>query len=489
MDQKMVDTLSQAFAQAMTQAMPGMAVGTKAPATAPTGAWIHGPGGLFAGTAIEKQVLSLRVAPRGISQVLRAFPSQYTNPEFGYLTGIIQESGQTHPSDECSTCVHAITQSCVQTAQFGRICAETKTLTIARAVERVNRMDVDYQLVNDLFGSEFANDFFRGVRQIDRGRVMQLAVAWAMVEVGVLMQNLNMPLVWTGNPANNVGTGYVPFVGLDTLISTNKVDAHTGNDCEALYSDVKEFNYNLVNSTDAAGNFRIVRLLEYLDAYLYHNASRQGFLPVDWVIVMRPELWYELSMIWPVAWMTTRNITMPAGNTNFLDATRIREMVEQMQSGMFIMLNGRRHRVVLDDGIFEYTNVNDANVPAGSFASNIYMIPLRIMGQRDVTFFEHLDYRVGRREIADARLQNVYWTDDGRFLWTNETEKFCFTISGEIRPRVVLLTPQLAGRIDHVRYAPEQHFRSWDQDSDYFFKGGEDDRPMPSLYSDWNLPD
>jgi hypothetical protein len=114
------------------------------------------------------------------------------------------------------------------------------------------------------------------------------------------------------------------------------------------------------------------------------------------------------------------------------------------------------------------------------------MIPTKIMGSRDVCYYEHLDYRKGRREISDARLTNTYWTDDGRFLWTNETTKFCFTVSGEIRPRIILLTPQLAGRINHVMYAPAQHLRSWDQDSDYFFKGGEDDRPTPSLYSDWD---
>lgn len=488
MDQQLIDTLSAAFAQAMAQAMPGMAPGQKAPATAPTGSWMHGPGGLFAGTAIDKAVLSLRIAPRGLSSVLRAFPSAWTNPEFGYLTGVIEESGQTQPSDECSTCVHAITQSCVQTAQFGRICAETKTLTIQQALERVNRMDIDYQLVNDLFGPDFARDFFRGVQRIDKGRVMQLAVAWAMVEVGVLMQNYGVPMVWQGNPANNVGTGYREFPGLDILISQNKVDAHTGTTCPSLYSDIKEFGYNNVNSADAAGNFRIVRLMEYMEAYLYHTASRQNFLPVEGIICMRPELWYELSMIWPTAWMTTRNITLPAGNTNFLDATRIREMVAEMQRSMIMWLNGRKYRVVLDDGIFEYTNVNDANVPAGSFASNIYFVPLRVLGQRDVTFFEHLDYRVGRQEISDARLQYIYWTDDGRFLWTHETTKFCFTVSGELKPRIVLLTPQLAGRINHVLYTPAQHFKSFDQDSDYFFKGGEDDRPAPSLYSDWNMP-
>lgn len=483
MDQKLIETLTTAFAQAMSQA-----VGQKAPATTPTGSWMHGPGGLFAGTAIDKQVLSLRITPRGISSELRAFPSMYTNPEYGYITGIIEESGQTQPNDECSTCVHAITQSCVQTAQFGRICGETKTLTIQRAIERVNRMDVDYQLVNDMFGESFARDFFRGVQRIDNTRVMQLAVAWAMLEVGVIFQNYTVPMVWQGNPANNVGTGYREFPGLDILIGVNKFDAHSGNACDSLDSDVKEFGYNNVNSADAAGNFRIVRLMEYMEAYLYHTASRQNMLPLESIIVMRPELWYELSMIWPVAWMTTRNIVMPAGNTATLDATRIREMVAEMQRDMIMWLNGRRYRVVLDDGIFEYTNVNDQNVPAGSFASNIYFVPTRIMGQRDVCFFEHLDYRAGRQEIADARLQQTYWTDDGRFLWTHETAKFCFTVSGELKPRILLLTPQLAGRINHVLYTPAQHFKSWDPDSDYFWKGGTEDRPSPSLWSDWNLP-
>jgi len=488
MEQNQINMLANAFAQAISQAGEGLgfSVGQKAPATSPSGTWLHGPGGLFAGSVIDKRVIALRIAPRGISSVLRAFPNVETNPQYGYITGFLDVPGIDEPSNECSSCKQTKTKTCVQTAQFGRVCRETKTLTLRRAIERVNRGDIDYELVNDLFGPEYAKDFFKGPAMMDNSRVMQLAVAWAMVEAGVGLQNVLHPHTWTGNPANNVGTGYMEFPGLDILIGTNKVDAISGTTCPALYSDVKDFGYNLVNSTDAAGNFRIVRLMEYLEAYLFHNADRQGLAPVETVIVMRPELWYELSMIWPIAWMTTRNIVMPAGNTNFLDATRIREMVQEMQSSMIMWINGRRHQVVLDDGIYEYTNENDANVPAGNFASNIYFVPVKFMGGQDATFYEHQDYRVGRQEAELARLQQEFWTDDGRFLWTNERTKFCFTISGEIRPRIVLLTPQLAGRINYVRYAPAQHFRSWDEDSDYFMDGGVVERDAPSLWSDWN---
>jgi hypothetical protein len=474
MNDQAINNLATLLAQAIKQANGPQGVGYKAPGTTPTGTWIHGPGGLFAGTAVDKAIISLRIAPRGISSVLRAFPSEYTNPEFGYITGIVEEDGQDQPSNECSTCVHGVTETCVQTAQFGRQCAETKTLTIQRALERVNRTDIDYELVNQLFGPDFATNFFAAKTRMSQTQVMQVATAWAMEEVAVILQNMTHPLTWTGNPAASIGTGYMEPPGLDILIGTNKVDAHTGTTCPALYSDVKDF--------------RIVRFMEYMEAYLYHNAERQNLLPVQWAIVMRPELWYELSMIWPTAWMTTRNIVLPAGNTNYLDATRIREMVQEMQTSMTIWLNGRRHPVVLDDGILEYTHALDAEVPAGSLASNIYFVPLTYRGNNAATFYEHLDWRRAAPEEAAGNLGGTYWTDDGRFHWTAEFVKFCYTISAEIKWRIVLLTPQLAGRINYVVYSPLQHFRDWDPESPYFFKGGEEDRPSPSLYSDWNLP-
>jgi len=85
-------------------------------------------------------------------------------------------------------------------------------------------------------------------------------------------------------------------------------------------------------------------------------------------------------------------------------------------------------------------------------------------------------------------LQNEFWTDDGRFLWTIDRQNWCYVILGKIEPRIILRTPMLAGRLDFVKYTPVQHFREFAQDSDYFVKGGEPSRPAPSLWSDWNLP-
>jgi len=325
-------------------------------------------------------------------------------------------------------------------------------------------------------------------RNYDRNQLLQIATAQGMLLIAMLLQNKLVPMVWQGNPANNIGTGYAEFPGLDLLISTGKVDAITGTTCPALDSDVKEFNYRSINTVDANNNFLIVRYMSTMAAYLQHNAVRQNLAPVEWAVVMRPEAWYELTEIWPVAWLSTRNIVMPAGNTNFIDASRVAEMRDDMRAGQYLYINGLRYPVITDDGVYEYNSTNDANLEAGEFACNFYFVPLRYLGNRPATFWQHKDYRGAQLDINMAKLEREIWTDDGRFMWTVERNKWCYTLSGKVEPRIILKVPQLAGRINHVKYSPLQHFRSSDQDSDYFVKGGVSSRTAPSLYSEWNLP-
>lgn len=479
--------LAQAVAEGVANAMSQKQFGTKAPALPINPNQMHGPNGLFGVAGTDRNVLSLRIAPYGISSVLRASPSLEMNPLYPYITGFETGDDQSEPDDRCSTCVSGETEACYQTAQFGYVCRETKTLEPSKLIERTNAGDLNLSLVNDILG--IRNDSMAAIRNYNRNTVLNIQTAWAMLEVGMLFQNALAPMYWQGNPANNVGDGYMEFPGLDILIGTNKVDAITGTQCESLDSDVKDYNYNDINLVQG-NTFRIVRLLSYLEAYVYYNALNQNLLPATWMWCMRPELWYELTEIWPVAYLTTRNVTIPNGNTNFLDATRINDMRDAMREGQFLYTNGRRHPVVLDTGIYEANSTNDANLAAGEFASNIYLVPMTYLGTRPATYIEYKDYRVARLDWnrANGNVDDNNWTDDGRFRWVTEQLKFCYTISGSVEPRIILKTPQLAGRLNNVKYQPEQHFRDWDEDSDYFYKGGVSLRSSSAYYSDWNLP-
>lgn len=480
------EAFAKAFAEAYAAAQrPGAQRSVRKQATGPTGSWIQGPGGIFSG-AVKEPVISLRIAPRGVSSVLPVAGVTWTNPEFNYITGIEEADGSAEPDSPCETCISGVTQSCIQTAQFGYVCRETKTLTPQRAIERVNQGELPLELVNDILGNS-PNDVFAAIRNLDQSTILQVATTMAMVEVGALMQNALVPMVWQGNPANSVGTGYREFPGLDILIGQNKVDAHTGARCEALDSDVKDFEYGLVTQPVADG-WPIVPLIEAMEAYLYHNGIRQGLAPVETAICMRPELWYILSEVWGQGEASSRFIVVPTGNFVTVEGTQIRQTVNSMREGMYMFINGRQHPVIVDDGIFEHNSTNDQNLESGEFASSIYFLPLTFLGGRPATLIQHKDYSLITPELAAGRMQNEFWSDDGRFLWTVDKQKWCYVLSATIEPRVVLYTPQLAGRIDHVKYIPPQHFRSPFPGDPNFFKGGVSERPAPSLWSDWEYP-
>jgi hypothetical protein len=456
------------------------AYGIKAPTGTPTTNYIHGPGGIFGVAGLDEQVISARIAPRGIAQMLTVNPTIYTDPQYPYITGY-EESG-SEPTGVCDTCISGVTQSCIQTAPLGRVCRESKEIEINRVFQRINPGEMDLQLVNDILGQDttFVPTPSQGQTAIN------MMVAWAMVEIGMGLQNKLTPLVWQGNPTNNTtGGGYKEFIGLDTLIGTNKVDAITGTRCAALDSDVKQFAYKDIAYTNPNGTFRIVEYLNMVLKYVMHNAERSGMLPATWAIAMRPEMWHELLKVWPLAYYSSRDVVVPSGNTNFIDATRVAEMRNMMRDGMYLDTIAGRVPVVTDDGIFVHNSTNNANVPAGSFASTLYVVPLTYTGRNPATYWEYLDYRGAQADIRMLNETDKYWiSDSGRFMWTQEDSKWCFTISGKIEPRLVLKTPQLAGKIENIMYTPVQPLRSYDQDSDYFLKGGVDSRDAPSLWTD-----
>jgi len=113
-------------------------------------------------------------------------------------------------------------------------------------------------------------------------------------------------------------------------------------------------------------------------------------------------------------------------------------------------------------------------------------VPLRAKNM-PVLYWEHLDYRAAQGDLSVFNNQQQFWpTDGGRYLWAVQSTNWCFKIQAKIEPRVVLRTPQLAGRIQHVMYTPLQHLREWDPTSPYRLKGGEEEyNTPPSYYTPW----
>ena len=140
---------------------------------------------------------------------------------------------------------------------------------------------------------------------------------------------------------------------------------------------------------------------------------------------------------------------------------------------MAIMINGETYPVVTDVGIFEHNNINNANLLPGEYASSIYFVPLTVRENFPVTYMEFMDYKQSQPDINLLQNMPTFWyTDNGKFYWNYDGDKWCFILNLLTEQRIILRTPHLAGRIDYVKYEPLQHERDSDPSGAYHMDGG-----------------
>ena len=430
---------------------------TKTPAGFSTYTPLHGSSGIFAGPGLERDVVTAHVRPQGISSVLPLIPSVNEDPRFAALTGYTADSG-SQPDTSCEDAPTGYVKSCNLTARFGRLRYDTQTIEMNDVMRRVNRGDfTDLVLRGRVLG--MTNLPPSGLNE---GQILDVVTMSEMVGVGVRFERALNAQIWQGTTAiaNQ-------FPGLDAQIATGHMDADTATLCPSLDSDVKDYNYQTLD-------VNIVRYLAQLEWYLRYNADTMGLDPVRWVISMRPDLWYELTAIWPCAYNTDRCGAAVGSNSSVvLDGRDNVIDRDNMRNGMYLTVNGNRYDVIVDTGIYEQNNANDANLAAGEYASSIYFVPLTMQGNFPVTYREYLDYRHAQPDVSLLRgLEDFFWTDGGVYTWALEQVKWCYKLAAKTEQRIILRTPHLAGRLDNVKYTPLQHLRDPNADSPYFVDGG-----------------
>ena len=453
----------------------------------PSEPYYTGPASLFGVAGLERDIISTRVQPTGFASTLPAVGTVVTNPLFPYITGPTSDTG-SDPSGVCGHCKEAgHMKSCLQTAQFGRYCRETRELNATRIGQQTNRGEFqDIRVINGPLLTD-ANSII--TPNVQGNPSLFNEVFMRFVEVGISFQNLLGRQFYIGNPANNnAGGGYREFPGADILIGTNKVDAITGAECPGLDSDVKNFNYQKVEDGD------IVRVLTYMTRYIKHVAEGTLLNPCTWKFVMRESLFYEITAVWPCSYLTYRCSFRASDGTQVLNVNAADQvaMRDEMRRGKYLLIDGEQWPVVFDSFIPEETNTDNSSVPSGCFASDIYLFPMTVLGGILSTYWEYLDYSKGAMiGLQDGQYApNDFWTDGGRFLWHKQPPtQWCIKFSAVTEPRLIIRTPQIAARLTNVVYCPLQHTRDAHPDDPYFVNGGvSTDRPGPSLYSDWNLP-
>jgi hypothetical protein len=441
-------------------------------ASTQTATLLHGPGGIFNVLGTDPTVVSAYVRPfQSIATVLPLVANNDTNPQYASFTGYTQDEG-SQPVLVCDPAPTTDMKSCYLTAQWGILRFDTKTIEPGQILKRVNRGDfTDLNLVGQVLGLENVTP-----AGLDGGQIISLVELAAMVGAAAQSERQLVQDIWQGVVANQG-----QFPGLDVQIATGQVDAKENQACPALDSDVKDFTYNEVGGTGKD----IAEYLEMLEFFVRNNADA-ATLEVDWVFSMRPQLWQRLSQIWPIKYNSIPEDLMLAattGNRITLDGQIMTRERDQMRRANVITINGTDYPVIADVGIAEDTNITNGNLGIGQYSSSIYMVPTRVNGFA-ATERQYLDYREWNGQIVRPDLQN-FWTDDGVYSWATNSDYWCHLFGLRTEQRIVLRTPQLAGRIDNVMYEPLQHLRSPFTDSPYHVDGGVSIRGVASDYAVW----
>jgi len=452
--------------------------------TPSTAALLHGAGGLLTTAGVDQALFATVIRPEGILANLPWYATEFTNPLFSIITGVRADTGSER-STVCGDCVTAgIKKVCTQTAVFGKYCRETREFNVNTLGARLNRSDPDdLRLVNPIFSGNKLTPSIGGLNPLAND------IAQAFVEVAISFERLLARQLWIGNPANNNGTAYMEFPGMEILVGTGKIDALDATSCPSVDSDVKDYNYQDVCS----GSPSIVETLTYLYRYLKKNAVKMGMDPVDFKFVMREELFYELTSCWPCSYISNRCSSNPDGNNqmNMAEAAEGIRMRDAMRNGRYLLVDGSQVPVLLDDGIPEDTNTNNAQLQPGEFSSDIFLLPFSAMGGRVPTLYgEFFNYNIGQSWLRQApgglAADHYFASDGGMYSWTFSRLNNCLLWLAEIQPRIILRTPYLAGRLNNVKYSPLQHTREPFPTDGYFVDGGRVSTSTPSYYSEWN---
>lgn len=479
------DTFQQFLAEfaARTKAAPHVGTADVNPSTP----YYTGPGGLLSAYGLDNEVLSTRMQGNGLATILPAKGTNIMYPLFAYFTGFTDGSGDNKDGVCDDPPTTGSGKSCLQTATFGRYEYQTRTIEINRLGQQINVGErQDFLMLNDPLGDVRAAN---GI--VAPGMVGQMEfkneVNMRFTELAIEFWKKLSRQVYIGNPANNTaGGGYKEFPGLDLLIKTGHVDAITETSCPTLDSLILNYAFNNVTSTADSAGGGMVNLLTYAMRQLRTLAAGTNLDPVEWVFVMREGLFYELTGMWPCNYLTYRCAPTEGASVNY-DATDAINMRDGMRNGMYLTIDGVNYRVVIDPALDELTNTDTSSVPNGSFASDLYILPVRVLGNMAPLYWEYYDYNQGPMQgVRDGNLGAYYWTDGGRYLMHVKTPiNWCVQWLAKIEPRLILRTPQLAARIRNIVYTPLMHTRDVFSDQPYYVNGGVTTRSAPSFYDSW----
>lgn len=432
------------------------------PSGTPTAQLAYQNGGLFAACGFEDAVISAVPLPQNtILRRLRAYPNMNVDRLVDLITEATAGPGDAEPNGVCDDPPNAGTfLTCAIAHPYGRVSRQSRVVDLSSSGEVKHRgINTNLRFIGGV-----RNDMpivptpGRGGTAGLTGNVASAyQLAWR--SLGLEFMRKLGPMVWSGNTsANTGGGGYKEFKGLNSLATTAPVDAVDGSTaCAILKSDVRDFaGVDITTSTNMA---TLVVTLTNMIRNRRKLAEDSGLSPVTFFLSMRWGMWTAILEGWPCSMATYRcNLTSNAQLS--LSAERQDQIRQEMRNGMFLWVDGEQIPVQIDDFITE-TRPDAAGAP-NTYQSDIWLLPETFAGGYDALFMEYINF-AGANGLQEAAAEwgvSAFYdvTDGGMFaIHHKPPNNWCVQDLALIKPRLILLTPQFAGRLQNVKYTTLQH--------------------------------
>lgn len=437
----------------------------------------HGPqynglpsSGLLAGAGPRREMWHTVVRPKGLAAQLYAGVTNITNPQFDILTGVFGPTG-TNPSNFCGNPPKAgLAKLCTHSAQFGKAMWATDQNVLNMVGGRVNAADQDRSLLNTLAQDNALVPDPLKAAGVDLNSTLGLQLFRLFINMERAMERV----LFRGNRSTAAASTEVGFIqefdGFDRLIKTGYQDAITAVVCPSTDSIVE--NWGSVDVTATVGGGSIVDMITSIAYGLRTNAEKMGMNPVSWILVMDPDLFYRLTMLWPCSYITN-GCASTTSNVQTVDAPFQIQMRDDMRTGHYLWIDGEQWPVQLTNGM----TITDV---AAAKASTIYFIPVSAMG-RQVTYLEGFDQ--GNSEIQEFIRQGADYRVFNGGLWamTWQRTNFCLEQVYAMQPRLIMETPYLAARLDNVAYTLRRPSRDPFPTDSHYVNGGRTVNLQPTL--------
>lgn len=447
------------------------------------GYYAHGPG-LFTPVMDPNVINAVQLPTPGLYSMLPEIPTDMETPVYGIITGQTAGTDTGARGDDCSPWgTSGYTQLCRQVEGLATQGITSPVINLNRIGHLVDRADfTDYRLIGDPFNYAASDNGLSGLPGFGTGGndFLNSDIGKIVREMDVEMVRRFYPDLWTSNPSTAADAYHDSWYrGMQLKVNTGYQDVLTGAACPAVDSLIIPFATVATGGTNitsiASASSTMVDLAQDLYYTFERKAKEQGLDPVQWIFAGAPELFRELTSVWPCSYMVNRCLTASAGTPATALQSDMLQMREDMRKGSYLLIEGREIPFVVDNSIPQTQGIGAAG--AGTYTSDLYLLPLTVRGGFPVLFKTYFNYnKRGAAAEAIAKfgsaLYGVSVSPNGKYLYASDKTFECFKIKATFRPGLILRTPFLAARITGISYKPRLVTTSWNPAAPSNYVGG-----------------